>query len=726
MHMTCTTKLVSACRKIACLLLIYLLTCSNAIAANKVLDSLLASLREKAFDDTTRVLVLGHIAGEYDNVNVDSMISYGNKGIALAEQLHFDKGKAYCQFKLGLAYLHINDNEKALSNFESALNYYIAKGTLKPQANIFLCMADIFYRQAKFDKAIEYYKKGINIYDQIKYPEGKGFAYVSIGGVYNDLGSYQESINNYLLALKAFDEDNHTPGIVMTLSNIASLYATLGNFPKALDYIQQCETIKDTVSTLEERLHNISNIGNAYGVMKNYKKSLTYFIKAYDLSVSMRDDLWKNVCLVNIGDSYYGMNEYDTAMIKYVESIKQNRLNNAQVTVGANQGIGRILIKQNKVNDGIKYLLTSMKAAKENSMKQQIFENARELSEAYEQVHNLAEALAYHKIYYNYKDSVNGDKEKMEIQQVQFDYDLNKKESQISLLKKDKIIEQSRNKFQLFIMWASLSGVALLIAISIILYRSNQQEKKNKERILKQKEEIELQASKLQELNKFKDKTFSVLSHDLRGPLQAFTSIVELFDQNEITAEEFNEMKPEVSRQLNSMNILLDNLLNWAKIYMQGQRAAKYVTTNLHDIIVENIDLLHGMADNKHIRIMNNVPATAKAICDQGEINIVIRNLVMNAIKFTGANGTILISSTVHDHHIKVSVADTGVGMTEEQLSKLFTTSPDNTTYGTEGEKGTGLGLLLCYEFVKANNGSIYAESKAGEGTTITISLILA
>ena len=587
-------------------------------------------------------------------------------------------------------------------------------------------MADVYYRQTKHALAIEYYKKGIKLCDETNNPVGKGFALMSIGGLYSDIGDYADAINYNLQALTEFERSDYSPGISITLPNIAMVYATIGNYSKANEYANKALALDDSKNSNEQKLFILINVGTAYSLLKDYKKSIVLFDKALTLAEAGGDMTWKNNCISNIADAYYGMQEYDSAFAKYTDALALSvKTKDPKVITCANTGLGRVLIKRGKVKEGIAYLLKSMAVAKENQIKQTIYDNALDLSNAYEQQGNLVKALEYHKIYYDYKDSLHNDKSNLRIQQLQFDYELRNKENQISLLRKDNEIEQSNHELRRIVMWASLAGVVFLLVLSIVLYRNSQLEKRNKDKILKQKEEIEAQALKLEELNRFKDKTFSVLSHDLRGPIMAFTAIVTLFDQNQITAEEFNEMKPEVNSQLDSLNILLDNLLNWAKIYMQGPRTAVRRVTDIYEITVQNENLLRNIAEKKQIRLLNYVPKGTVVVCDPDELNIIIRNLVMNAIKFTGNGGVITVSSAIAGVNLSISVTDTGVGMAQEQIDRLFTMAIDNTTYGTEGEKGTGIGLLLCYEFIKANNGSIDVTSKVNEGTTFTVLLPL-
>ena len=352
-----------------------------------------------------------------------------------------------------------------------------------------------------------------------------------------------------------------------------------------------------------------------------------------------------------------------------------------------------------------------------------VSETAQQLSQAYEQLHDYEHALAYHKIYLDYADTLSHQKNDKRVLQLQFDYQLEKKQNQIELLKTNDLIEQGKSTRQKVAMVSMLTGLLLLIVIVVLLYNSRQHEKRNKELILKQKEEIQKQAARLEELNQFKDKTFSVLSHDLRGPLAAFTATMQMLDDNMISRDEFAMLKPEVETQLVSLNILLDNLLKWSKSYIMGETAITAEPLNMNRMASEHITLARNVAEKKGITLINNIPETIVASGDRGQVEIVIRNLVNNAIKFTQTGGTITLSATENNDTVQITVADNGVGMTREQLDKLFTPAAGGSTYGTGGERGIGLGLLLCYEFIKANNGTLTAASEVGKGSIFTVTL---
>jgi len=712
-------------KRSVCVLLgiIFLFQCHTAGAEKK--DSLLAAISSLRQDDTLKVLLLTDVAELYAQTHIDSMELFAQEAFSMSQRLRFEKGIAYSSSQLGLVALHKDEFAKALSNYQQALDYYEKTGNLKGQAHTLLYMGDIYYRDTKFSLSIECYNKAIAASRKIDDLKSEGLGLIDIGGIYTDEGSYAEAINYYLKGLKTFEKRNDNSGISMTLVNIANVYSMMGDYKQALEYVNKSLPITKGITDKEVIFSNMVNIGVIYAQMKDHKNALAAYNSGLAMAESMGDNTWINSCLGNLADEYVQLGEYDTALSKYKRLLKQNQeIKDTSFIITAEAGIGNVLIKQGKIKDGINTLVQAIGLAKVKQMKQTIFDVAGQLSSAYEQAHDYTNALKYHKIYYDYRDSLNNEQSNKRIQQLQFDYELGKKQHQIELLEKDGVIAKGRNEQQRVVTIALVIGVALLIVISIILYRGRSYEKRNKEEILKQKEEIQQQAARLEELNRFKDKTFSVLSHDLRTPLGALTSTMMLLDKNVISPDEFSMLKYDLGKQLGSVNILLDNLLNWAKSYFHGKIASKPTIVNLYNIASQNIHLLNDdTVGGKNISLVNKIEPYLVAYCDAGQIDIVIRNLLSNAVKFTPADGTVTISARGSKEKVQVTVTDNGVGMTPEQLSKIFTATANNTTYGTGGERGIGLGLLLCYDFVRANNGSISATSEIDKGSTFTVEL---
>ncbi|MES2731085.1 MAG: sensor histidine kinase [Bacteroidota bacterium] len=275
-------------------------------------------------------------------------------------------------------------------------------------------------------------------------------------------------------------------------------------------------------------------------------------------------------------------------------------------------------------------------------------------------------------------------------------------------------MKREREKAQLEVILALQENDRIKDAITEEL------EKKVAERtqeISKQKEELEV-------LNATKDKFFSIVAHDLKGPLNSMTGFFDLLANHAgmLSAEETQKIAKNLSQSVENTTRLTDNLLTWAMAQMNTLKHQPKAIS-LSKIIVEKSALFKESADKKQIALQTEIQPGLGIFADENHIRFVLRNLISNALKFTKPAGTITISAIFDNETVKVSVSDDGVGMDEEVLNKIFQIESKYTSEGTSGEKGTGLGLLLCKEFVERNNGKLWATSLPGKGSTFTFSM---
>ncbi len=240
-----------------------------------------------------------------------------------------------------------------------------------------------------------------------------------------------------------------------------------------------------------------------------------------------------------------------------------------------------------------------------------------------------------------------------------------------------------------------------------------------------QKDEITEQKEELKRLNTIKDKLFSIVSHDLRGPINSFSGILKLLSTGNITQEETVGLAGNLQQDLNRLKNLLENLLIWAKTQMQGINSVK-VTFPLVEIVDENMELFEKEAKKKEIRLSNLISTETIVNADKEMTKLVFRNLINNAIKFTPKNGEVTVQAKNNDQFIEVWVIDTGVGIPLEIVGKLFSKDYHYSKLGTSKEDGSGLGLLLCKEFIEENGGKIWIESEEHVGSTFKFTLLRA
>jgi signal transduction histidine kinase len=233
--------------------------------------------------------------------------------------------------------------------------------------------------------------------------------------------------------------------------------------------------------------------------------------------------------------------------------------------------------------------------------------------------------------------------------------------------------------------------------------------------------QIAAQHLQLERLNQEKNKMFSIISHDLKSPLDSIRSYLMLLSENMIEPEERAEFEQQLLTVTNNTTELLQNLLSWSKSQMDGS-VAKNKTLNAYETLYTTLDAQQSIAENKGIALSYSIDDSVEVIADADMLQLVVRNLVSNAIKFTPEGGNIKIKSFVNNGHCEIAIRDSGRGIPAEMQPDIFTLKTSS-TYGTNNEKGVGLGLVLCKEFTELQGGRIWFESEEGVGTTFWLSL---
>ena len=257
-------------------------------------------------------------------------------------------------------------------------------------------------------------------------------------------------------------------------------------------------------------------------------------------------------------------------------------------------------------------------------------------------------------------------------------------------------------------------------------------ESKGQERQLRQfveklamlNEQLRESETELKKMNSSKDKLFSIIAHDLRSPFSALLGFSEFLEQdiNELTQDEIVTFAGKINESAKNVFSLLENLLTWSRI-QTGRMNFEPVLFNISNRIKQGMDILSDNAANKKIQLVSEVEPGLLVFADENMVTSVLQNLMSNAIKFTKSGGTITLRSREDAEYVEIDVEDNGIGMKEEDVAKLFRIDVHHTTSGTNDERGTGLGLVLCNELVMKNGGDMWVESEYGQGSTFTFRL---
>ncbi|MCB0735922.1 MAG: HAMP domain-containing histidine kinase [Bacteroidetes bacterium] len=286
-------------------------------------------------------------------------------------------------------------------------------------------------------------------------------------------------------------------------------------------------------------------------------------------------------------------------------------------------------------------------------------------------------------------------------------------------------INLNNKSIRLDTMWNQVTALGILACLVAIfsailgwkfLKRSEQAKKQN----------IELQSTtlKLQEANISKNRLFAIIGHDLRSPVGTLQTMLEMLEKDLITNEEFLASISSLKKGVDGVHFTLNNLLLWAKSQLEGINPV-FETVNLEKVVSNVVGLLESDARKKNLALDIHVNANHSIKADSNHVELIIRNLLSNAIKYSLAGGTINVDSSLHANKIRISITDQGIGLTQEEINEILGKG-GKTELGTMGENGTGLGLMLCKEFVAKNNGTLNATGGIGKGTTFYFELPIA
>jgi two-component system, sensor histidine kinase and response regulator len=261
-------------------------------------------------------------------------------------------------------------------------------------------------------------------------------------------------------------------------------------------------------------------------------------------------------------------------------------------------------------------------------------------------------------------------------------------------------------------------------AINRQLLEQNQEILQQQEMLMAQRDHIEEKSRKMEMLNTTKDKFFSIVAHDLKGPLNSLSSFSNLLatDLPRLSPQEIKIIAQELNKSVKNTSRLTENLLTWARLQMNSLHHYP-AHVDLSKLLEDNLSLFLSTAQQKDIQLYTLSPPGLKVFADESQVRFILRNLTANALKFTRTQGFVRISAHLENEEVKIAVTDNGVGITTEVIERIFRIDSKHSTIGTAGEKGTGLGLVLCKEFVEKNGGRIEVSSEPGKGSTFAVYL---
>jgi len=564
-------------------------------------------------------------------------------------------------------------------------------------------------------KAITYYEKG---YTHAKAANKKvaaaNFLY-SIGYAWRMRGEFDKSLDNYLQSVRIYEELKDTFRLGNALLSVGNVYQQAKNTAKMDEYYTRAQTLGEAHGDSIQISSIYTERGIQSYVLKQYDVALSYFDKALKMINAEEDPFAIANLYSNIGLTWKHKNN-TTEALRWFDSAKkiyEHRDVPPDYYASLYNNFAATHAQAGNYASAKAYFDKSIGYARQSGARYIEMENYRNLADMYDAAKDYRSENEYLKKYYNLKDSMFTADSKNQLTELEADYHLEQKNGVIIAQKAE--VEKQRNQRNLFIILAI--AAALVLSALVIFYSRI----KKKNQLLEEKNaEINRQRDELEKLNHVKDRLFSIISHDLRNPLVTLRSYLSLTDTPNISDERKQEFKTQTLQAVAQTSDMLDNLLAWANMQIKNS-AIPIRPVDLTDCVLDVEHNVNAQAMQKQISIHKQLEDVA-APGDHNIISIALRNLLTNAIKYSPEGKNIYITVEKKGNHIEISVKDEGIGMSPEQIDSIQN-NQSGSTHGTQGEKGSGMGMFLVKELLEKIRGQLMITSEPGKGSTFMIQL---
>jgi len=651
-------------------------------AQSNVLDSL-DNLYQKEESDSVRLLLLFGALGELGFDHIDTSFTLGRKIVEIATSIGDTSSIAWAEIR----------------------------------------MSALHAAQGEFVEALRHDRKALAHMIRLDDKRGIAEAYNALGEDYLGMGLYNEAFIHYQRSIESSRSTNDSLLLTIAIYNLGRVFKAVDQLDRAREYINRSmdmsRKINDRVG-MAYSLHDLGDIALKEGKFDEALKSLEI---ALEIAEQVEDNIIIPQIMDRIAELYFQAEEYGKALGYYDRSWSiYDRQSNENARARVSLGIGRIAMKQGKTALAKTYFDETYQVAMSRNSAQLLMHAHMELANWYEKKGNFRQALEFLRKGKALDDSLTLANRNEQFTQTQIQYELAQKDlaiDQLNQKEREQNIKLENEEFLRNILVVILAFTGILL---ITLYRNSVRSKRANELLLVHQQEIESKTRELQSLLSMKDKFFSIVSHDLRSPINALVGILNMLNDGHLTQEELIKLTKSLKVRLDSTGKMLGNLLDWAMMEM-NEITMQREDLVLHDLVESNLQFFLS-SNEKNIAFVNKVEKGVQVNVDRNMLDLIIRNLVSNSIKFTNEGGEVKVfDEPFDDSQITIGISDNGVGMPQDMVDNLFSTTTLLTTPGTANEKGRGLGLKLCKEFVEKMGGKIWVESEEGKGSTFKFTI---
>ncbi len=704
-------------------------------------DSLLQVI-EKSKDKSERFTALVNLSRTLSGKNQDS----ARKLLQSASQLidyQNDVNLSRYYNSWGLYYWYNRDFDSAMGQYAKVFELPETDELLPNLAEAANNLGSLLNRKGNVDSSSKLLHEALRIDKQRNHLEGVAKTNYDLGLFYYRQDKFELSLRYILESIEYQEMVQDSFRLGHALNVLGNIYATLYDTTKALETYKRGERIAKAIGN-QDMENTVTN--NIFSLLlydkSSFDQALAYGEKSIANAADKGDESLLLALYSNFGSLYELKGDYDKALINYRIARTFEESGNIQsIHVAAlNYLIGNLYNKMQNYDSARYYYSKSLTISRAINSKRYQWQNLGELSRLDSLQGNYLQALAKYQESVAIKDSIWKLDNKNRIAELQIIYETDKKAAENLILKESNALKEKVIVNQQRILVFGVAAFMFFALFLINLLRSRKKlrmynirlEEKNKEILQKQNEinrynqDLLKQREELITLNQTKDKFFSIISHDLRGPFSGLINLLDLVinEFDTMSSEEKKAMLSTMHRSsVNTYNLLV-NLLEWSQA-QQGKLSCKPVETKIAYVLQDALHVLSSRIETKNHTIVNHISEELTVYCDPDITKSIFINLINNAIKFTANHGLIELYSEMENGQAKIYVRDNGTGIKETDIQELFKLGAEVKRKGTDGELGTGLGLVMVKNFVEMQHGSISVESKEGQGSVFMFTLPL-
>jgi len=573
-------------------------------------------------------------------------------------------------------------------------------------------------REVSQAEALAYSEEAEQLSIDLKNRRGEAKAKENLSWIYYRRGQWQISFDYaekaYQLAVKVSD-DKQAGRILNTMG---ALYYEQQNFQMAINLFKRAHALAKSTNDLYTQIRSLNNVGFNFIQQGELDSALLYANKSISINEAAGEPYLLSFAYRIIGDVYLEKNQLDLAEATFRKSLETAEIQGILIFKATLlHRLGQTLLRQERLNEAETYLKAGVVLASENSFLDELTKSHKYLAQVYEARGDIRQAYEEQSKYLSLNDSVLNQKSKdrLALQQGMFQDGLKKSELELLLVQNEN--QANRIQFIVGIIWVLSTAAVLILALGIWLIRLN---KKTRE----QNHDLAQKSRELEKINQTKNKLFSILGHDLRGPVGQVKTCIDFLLSGDIDKQEFDVLIQSLKKDIDGVYLTLNNTLKWSIAQMDGFKLNKKSIT-YSEMIDSTLNLISPQLEEKGIIISREFESHTSVLADPDLIQIAIRNLIANAVKFSKLGDQVILGTLESNSKVTLFVTDQGEGMMQSQINHILSENIilTDSKPGTLAEQGSGLGLQICKEFIKMNGGQLAIESTLGKGTTVSVSL---